>query len=89
MCSAGDSHDKVMAESFFASPAWERIDRCSWTSFAAPRMSVFTWIMGWYNTSQRHRSISQISHISFDKGLREKAKAFTSVIAELTADSEM
>ena len=89
MGSVGDAYDNAMAESFFASLECELIDRRSWKSFAEARMTIFTWIEGWYNPRRRHSGIGQKSPINFEKKLKDTAKANIPATAELTSASEL
>ena len=47
MGAVGDAYDNAMAESFFASPEADLIERHSVESKAQARMANFTWIEGW------------------------------------------
>ena len=85
MGSVGDAYDNAMAESFFASLECELIDRRSWKSFAEARMTIFTWIEGWYNPRRRHSGIGQKSPINFEKEMHNKAHAAMPATAELTS----
>lgn len=78
-----------MAESLFASPECELIDRRSWKSFAEARMAVFTWIEGWYNPRRRHKGFGQKSPINFEKELHNQYKAAIRTFAELSSDGSL
>ena len=68
--SVGDAYINAMAERFFASLEFERIDRRTWKTFAEARMAIFTSIEGWYNPRRRHSGLGQKSPMNFEKTLK-------------------
>jgi len=64
--SVGDAYDNAMAEAFFASLECELIDRRTFHSHAAARMSVFRYIEGWYNPRRRHSALGYLSPLNFE-----------------------
>ena len=85
MGSVGDAYDNAIAKSFFASLECELIDKRSWKSVAEARMTIFTWIEGWYNPRRRHSGIDQKSSINFEKEVNDKANAAMPATTELTS----
>jgi putative transposase len=67
MGSVGDAYDNAMAESFFASLECELLDRRSFQSHSEARISLFTWIEGWYNPRRRHSALSYLSPINYER----------------------
>ena len=57
MGTVGDAYDNAMAESFFATLECELIDRRSWQTKTGARLSLFTYIEGWYNPRRRHSAL--------------------------------
>ena len=74
MGSVGDCFDNAMAESFFATPECELLDRTRWATHAEARSAVFAFIEGWYNTRRRHSALGYLSPLDFER-LRETALA--------------
>ena len=68
--SVGDAYINAMAERFFASLEFERIDRRTWRTFAEARMAIFRLIEGWYNPRRRHGGLGQKSPMNFEKTLK-------------------
>ena len=89
MGSVGDAHDNAMTESFFASLECELIDRRSWKSFAEARMTIFTWIEGWYNPRRRHKRLGQKSPVNFEKELQLNTNNPDPDIAESLSDDRI
>jgi putative transposase len=66
MGSVGDAYDNAMAESFFANLECELIDRRSFQTKAEARLTVFTYIEGWYNPRRRHSALGRVSPATFE-----------------------
>ena len=67
MGSVGDCYDNAMCESFFATLECELLDRTTWRTPAAARLSVFEFIEGWYNSRRRHSALDYHSPVSFER----------------------
>jgi putative transposase len=65
MGSVGDAYDNALAESFFATPECEPLDRRSFKTQVEARMAIFKFIEGFYNPRRRHSSIGYLSPITF------------------------
>ena len=65
--SAGDCFDNAMAESFFATPECELIDRRAFHTQAEARMAIFEFIEGWYNRKRRHSALGYLSPEEFEQ----------------------
>jgi putative transposase len=63
----GDAYDHAMAESFFATPECERLDRRTYRSQAEARMDLFAYIEGWYNPKRRHSALGQLSPMRYEQ----------------------
>ena len=73
MGSTGDAYDNAMAESFFATLEREVINRRSFKSHAEARMTIFTWLEGWYNPHRRHSSLGYLSPINYERRMLPRA----------------
>jgi putative transposase len=60
MGSVGDCYD-AMAESFFASPETELVDRRTWPTRDDLANAIFEWITCWYNPRRRHSALGYLS----------------------------
>ena len=72
----GDCHDNAMAESFFATPECELIDRQPCARFATrfqARGAIFRYIEGFYNRRRRHSALGYQSPMQFESEAIEKA----------------
>lgn len=67
MGSVGDAYDNAMAESFFASLECELIERQNFKTRTEARMSVFSWIEGWYNPRRLHSGLGYLSPMEFER----------------------
>lgn len=74
-----DAYNNAMAESFFASPEAELIERHSFESKAQARMAVFTWIEGWYNARRRHSGLGYLSPLNYERSQQARFNAPTSM----------
>ena len=63
---AGDALDNATCESFFATLECELIDRHRFATKAEAQISVFRFIVGFYNPSRRHSSIGYLSPVEFE-----------------------
>ncbi len=61
MGTVGDCFDNAMCENFFATLECELLDRKTFRTQAEARMSVFSFIEGFYNPRRRHSAIGNIS----------------------------
>jgi len=66
MGSVGDAYDNAMCESFFATLECELLARRRFTSQTEARMTVFSYIEGWYNPARRHSGIRYLSPIGYE-----------------------
>jgi len=66
MGSVGDAYDNAMAESFFATPECELLDRRRFKTQAEARIAVFEFIEGFYNPRRRHSSLGYLSPMKFE-----------------------
>jgi len=56
-----------MAENFFASLECELLDHRSFKTKTEARLTLFTYIEGWYNPRRRHSALGRISPINFER----------------------
>jgi putative transposase len=66
----GDCFDNPMAESFFATPETELIDRSGWAGPAEAKAAVFEYIEVFYNRIRRHSSLGSLSPEQFETRYR-------------------
>jgi putative transposase len=66
MGSVGDAYDNAMCESFFATLECELLARRRFASQAEARMTVFSYIEGWYNPARRHSGIGYLSPNAYE-----------------------
>ena len=71
MGSVGDAYDNAMAESFFATPECELLDRRRFKTQAEARIAVFEFIEGFYNPRRRHSSLAYLSPMKFESQFAE------------------
>ena len=69
MGSVGDAYDNAMCESFFATLECELLARRRFGSQAEARMTVFSYIEGWYNPARRHSGIGYLSPIAYETSM--------------------
>jgi putative transposase len=62
-----------VAESFFATMAWELIDRCDWRTRDEARLTIFEYIECWYNQKRRHSSLGYLSPVKYEEKLSGQA----------------
>ena len=67
MGSVGDCYDNAMCESFFATLECELIERESFSERLEARLSVFTFIEGWYNPHRLHSALDYQSPASYEE----------------------
>ena len=70
MGAPGTGYDNAMAESFFASPETELIDRSVWGTRDQARAAVFEYIEAFYNRTRRHSSLGKLSPEQFEERYR-------------------
>jgi transposase InsO family protein len=75
MGSPGTAYDNAMAESFFASPETELIDREAWPNHDAARLAVFHWVERFYNRSRLHSALGFLSPDEFERRYRAATTA--------------
>jgi putative transposase len=73
MGSVGDAYDNAMCESFFATLECELLARRRFASQTEARMTVFSYIEGWYNPARRHSGIGYLSPIAFEASMLNDA----------------
>lgn len=69
----GDAYDNAMAESFFATPECERLDRRTYRSHTEARLDLLQYIEGWYNPHRRHSGIGNRSPINYERQMATAA----------------
>ncbi len=69
-----------MAESFFASPECELIDRRSFQTKTDARLALFTWIEVWYNPRRRHSALGYLSPPNFERSHHDENRVQPSSI---------
>ena len=74
MGTVGEAYDNAMAESFFASPECELIERRSWQTKTEARLALFTWIERWYNPRRRHSGLGQVSPVNFERNYHDNTR---------------
>jgi transposase InsO family protein len=75
MGTVGDSFDKAMAESFWASLKRELVDDdAHYVTKEAARIAVFEWLM-WYNRERLHSSIGYMPPEEYEDLLRSRHAA--------------
>ena len=67
MGSVGDAYDNAKCESFFATLECELLARHRFASRTRARMTVFSYIEGWYNPARRPSGIGYLSPIAYEK----------------------
>ena len=67
MGSVADAYDNAMCESFFATLECELLQRRSFRTKAQARMTIFTFIEGWYNPAQRHSALGYKSPVEYER----------------------
>jgi putative transposase len=67
MGTVGDAYDNAMADSFFATLECELIDRRVWQTKTEARLSLFTYIEGWYHPRRRHSAPGLISPANYER----------------------
>jgi transposase InsO family protein len=67
MGSVGDAYDNAKCESLFATLECELLARHRFASQTQARMTVFSYIEGWYNTARRHAGIGYLSPTAYEK----------------------
>jgi putative transposase len=67
MGSVGDCYDNAMCESFFATLECELIERESFSDRLEARLSVFTFIEGWYNPHRLHSALDYQSPTAYEE----------------------
>ena len=67
MGSVGDAYDNAMCESFFATLECELLQRRSFRTKAEARMTIFTFIEGWYNPARRHSTLGYKSPVEYKR----------------------
>jgi putative transposase len=67
MGSVGDCYDNAMCESFFATLECELIERESFSDRLGARLSVFTFIEGWYNPHRLHSALDYQSPTAYEE----------------------
>jgi hypothetical protein len=73
MGSVGDGYDDALAENFFATLEYQRLDRRRFRDHAEARMAVFDFIEAWYNPYRRHSRIGYDSPVNYEKRLGSAA----------------
>ncbi|MGL4175626.1 MAG: IS3 family transposase [Dermatophilaceae bacterium] len=66
MGSIGDCFDNSVAESFFATPQTELLDRSTWPTREGLTNAVFAFIEGFYNPTRRHSTLSYLSPADYE-----------------------
>lgn len=67
MGSVGDCYDNALCESFFATLECELIERESFSDRLEARLSVFTFIEGWYNPHRLHSALDYQSPTAYEE----------------------
>jgi putative transposase len=67
MGSRGDCYDNAMCESFFATLECELIERETFATRSEARLSVFTFIEGWYNPDRLHSALDYQSPVGYEE----------------------
>jgi len=67
MGSRGDCYDNAMCESFFATLECELIERDTFATRSEARLSVFTFIEGWYNPDRLHSALDYQSPVAYEE----------------------
>jgi putative transposase len=70
---AGHCYDNALCESFFATLKTEWVDRHSYATRQEARLSVFTFIEGWYNHHRLHSGLGQQSPVAFEQAYHDRA----------------
>ena len=72
MCSMskkGDCWDNAVAESFFATLAWELIEESDWHTRAEAKRDLFEYLEVWYNRQRRHSSLGYRTPAEYEQQL--------------------
>lgn len=75
MSRKSDCYDNAVAESFFATPEWELIERADWQTRTDARRAIFEYIEVWYNRQRRHSTLGYISPAEYETRLASPARA--------------
>ena len=66
MGTVGDALDNAVAESFFASPQCELLDRHTWPNRAGLARAMFHYVEAFYNPTRRHSTLGYLSPIDYE-----------------------
>lgn len=66
MGSRGDCYDNAMCESFFATLECELIERETFSDRSEARLSIFSFIEGWYNPHRLHSALDYQSPAAYE-----------------------
>ena len=66
MGTIGDALDNAVAESSFASPQCELLDRSTWPTRAGLAQAMFEWIEAFYNPTRRHSTLDYLSPVDYE-----------------------
>jgi transposase InsO family protein len=69
----GDCYDTAVAESFFATLAFELIMQRDWHTRAEARRAIVRYIEFWYNRRRRHSTLGYVSPAEYEAQLQEAA----------------
>ncbi len=69
----GSALDNAISESFVASLKTELIDRSSFPTRDAAKVSIFEFIEGFYNRVRRHSSLGYLSPSAYEQATIEEA----------------
>jgi putative transposase len=75
MGSQGDCYDNAMCESFFATLECELIERETYDTRSEARLSIFTFIEGWYNPDRLHSALDYQSPAAYEEEHRQRVAA--------------
>jgi putative transposase len=65
--SRGDCYDNAMCESFFATLECELVERETYATCSEARLSIFTFIEGWYNPHRLHSALDYRSPMQYEQ----------------------
>lgn len=69
----GDGYDNAVAESVFATLAFEVLQRSDWQTRADARRAIFRYIETWYNRKRRHSTLGDVSPAVYEEQVQAAA----------------
>jgi putative transposase len=87
MESQGDCYDNAMCESVFATLECELIERETFATRSEARLSVFTFIEGWYNPDRLHSGLDYQSPVAYEEEHLQRVVAWKPATVDFSRSS--